>query len=49
MAKRRRATTSKAKRKATMQKRFFKKAQHTDAEVAKHWDFRATRNQNMSI
>ena len=38
---RRRATTTKVKRKAD--KKFFKKVQHDDAEGAKHWDFRKTR------
>ncbi|KAH8059633.1 ribosome biogenesis protein Nop16 [Aureococcus anophagefferens] len=42
---RRRATTTKVKRKAD--KKFFKKVQHDDAEVAKHWDFRKTREHNM--
>eukprot|EP00628_Pelagophyceae_sp_CCMP2097_P016111 CAMPEP_0206823722 /NCGR_PEP_ID=MMETSP0975-20121206/13468_1 /ASSEMBLY_ACC=CAM_ASM_000399 /TAXON_ID=483370 /ORGANISM="non described non described, Strain CCMP2097" /LENGTH=168 /DNA_ID=CAMNT_0054365981 /DNA_START=46 /DNA_END=549 /DNA_ORIENTATION=- len=46
---RRRATTSKATRKATTQKPFYVKVQHNDAEVAKHWDYRKTRNQNMAV
>ena len=45
---RRRATTSKATRKATTAKRFFKKVQHNDPEIAKHWDFRKSRIQNMA-
>lgn len=44
---RRRATTSKATRKASTAKKFYKKVQHNDAEVAKHWDFRRTREHNL--
>lgn len=42
-----RTTANKATRKASTKKRFFKKVQHDDAEVAKHWDFRKTREANM--
>ena len=43
-----RGTTNKATRKSSQQKRFFKKVQHNDAEVAKHWDFRRSRAHNMT-
>mmetsp|Transcript_16095 Transcript_16095/g.48349 ORF Transcript_16095/g.48349 Transcript_16095/m.48349 type:complete len:166 (-) Transcript_16095:27-524(-) len=42
-----RGTTSKATRKASAKKPFFKKVQHDEAEMAKHWDFRKSRAHNM--
>lgn len=40
-----RSTTNKVKQKQA--KRFFKKVQHNDPEVAKHWDFKKSREYNM--